>query len=277
MSLAGISPKSTVSCHNVRQRKHLPPLGLLLLVLSGAAASGTLDHLAFDRLLRRHVEGGLVDYEAFAASGEFDAYLEALAAARPADLPEPDRLAFWINVYNAYTIEQIGVHGERESIRNINKTLGLLPLKGPWSERMVRAAGRTLTLDEVEHEIIRKQFDEPRIHFALVCAALGCPPLRSEAYTGGRLEEQLEDQARLFLRRSPEKNRVDVPTRTVWVSPILDWYRDDFGGTDEAIGRFLARYWPEGEERRLLLSGHFRLRTTHYDWSLNSLKRATGK
>ena len=216
---------------------------------------------------------GLVDYDAFAASPEFSAYLERLATARPDGLAEPERLAFWVNVYNAWTIAQVNAHEERESIRNINKTLGLLPLKGPWSEKMVRAGGRTLSLDDVEHGIIREDFDEPRIHFALVCAALGCPPLRSEAYTGGRLEGQLEDQARAFLRESPLKNRVDVEEETVWVSSILTWYKGDFGGTDESLGRFLARYWPEGPEREMLLSGAFRLRKTDYDWTLNSVEK----
>jgi len=250
------------------------------LILVGALLVVTpapIDHTAFDALLRRHVADGFVDYDAFARSGEFQDYLERLDAARPDDLPEAEQLAFWINTYNAWTIQQINAHGERESIRNINKTLGLLSLKGPWSEKMVRAAGRTLSLDDVEHGIIRKEFEEPRIHFALVCAALGCPPLRSEAYTGARLEEQLEDQARAFLLRSPGKNRVDAAEATVWVSSILTWYQDDFGGTDEALGQFLARYWPEGEDRQLLLSGRFKLRKTEYDWALNSLEKGRGR
>jgi hypothetical protein len=254
----------------------LPAAPVLVAVLLAAAAPPpAFDHSAFDALLRRYVAAGLVDYDAFESSPEFRAYLEHLATARLDGLPESERLAFWINVYNAWTIEQINAHGERESIRNINRTLGLLPLKGPWSEKMVRAAGRTLSLDEVEHEIVRRDFDEPRIHFALVCAARGCPPLRSEAYTGERLDEQLEAQARVFLRDSPDKNRVDVANRTVWASPILTWYKTDFGGDDRALGRFLAGYWPEGPERELLLSGAFRVRKTKYDWTLNSLERAS--
>jgi hypothetical protein len=245
----------------------------LLLAAPLAVAAPPPDHSAFDALLREHVAEGLVDYDAFARSPQLGRYLDQLATARLDGLSDPERLAFWINVYNAFTIQQINAHEERESIRNINKTLGLLPLKGPWSEKMVRAAGRTLSLDDVEHEIIRKEFDEPRIHFALVCAALGCPPLRSEVYAGARLEEQLEDQARLFLLRSPAKNRIDVAAATVWVSPILVWYKDDFGGTDEALGRFLARYWEEGPERELLEGGRFRLEKTDYDWTLNSFEK----
>jgi hypothetical protein len=252
---------------------------LAALLAVALVSAAPVDHSAFDALLRAHVEDGLVDYDAFARSESFRGYLDALHASRIEDLPASERLAFWINVYNAWTIEQINRHGERDSIRNIRRTLGLLPLKGPWSERMVRAAGRALTLDEVEHEIVRKEFEEPRIHFALVCAALSCPPLRSEAYTAARLEEQLEDQARLFLLRTPSANRVDPATGTVWVSPILVWYREDFGGSEDAIGRYLARYWPEGPERTLLLSGRFRVRQTDYDWTLNSVEkgRETGR
>ncbi len=250
---------------------------LLAAVFAAATVVPAIDHSAFDALLREHVEEGLVDYDAFARSEELPRYLEQLAAADLDELSEPERLAFWINVYNAYTIQQINAHGERDSIRNINKTLGVLALKGPWSEKMVRAAGRTLSLDDVEHEIVRKEFDEPRIHFALVCAARGCPPLRSEAYTGARLEEQLEEQARVFLLHSPERNRVDVAERVLWVSPILVWYEDDFGGTDAALGRFLARYWPEGPARDLLASGRFRVRKTPYDWTLNSFEKGRAR
>lgn len=242
-------------------------------LLVAALSAAPLDHSAFDALLRAHVRDGLVDYDAFARSATFRGYLDALAGARLEDRDERDRLAFWINVYNAWTIEQVNRHRERDSIRNIRRTLGLLPLKGPWSERMVRAAGRELTLDEVEHAIVRREFAEPRIHFALVCAALSCPPLRSEAYTAERLEDQLDDQARRFLRLTPAANRVDAASGTVWVSPVLVWYREDFGGSNEALGRYLAAYWPEGEARELLLSGRFRLRKTAYDWTLNSFEK----
>jgi hypothetical protein len=133
--------------------------------------------------------------------------------------------------------------------------------------------GRAYGLDEIEQDILRKRFQEPRIHFALVCAAMGCPPLRGEAYTGARLDAQLDDQARAFLLRSPEKNRVDVAARTVHLSPIFVGFRDyikDFGGSEAAVGRYVARYFPPGPERTLLESGDFKVVKTGYDWTLNS-------
>jgi hypothetical protein len=227
-------------------------------------------------VLKAHVRDGRVDYASLRKDGRLDAYAARLSATDPASLTSKnEKLAFWINVYNAYTIEQVNRHGERESIRNIRRTLGLIPLKGPWSERMVHAAGRELTLDEVEHEIVRKEFQEARIHFALVCAAVSCPPLRREAYTGDRLDAQLEEQARRFLG-DYGKNRVDALSGTVFVSPIFVWYRDDFGGSNQALGRYLARFWPQGPERDLLLSGRFRLRETEYDWRLNSVAKEAG-
>ena len=239
-----------------------------------APAQGrTFDHGAFDALLRAHVVDGLVDYDAFAAAPEFARYLERLAAFDPASLPRAEQLAFWIDAYNAYTIRLINKHGERRSIRNINKSFGLVKAYGPWREKLAVVGGRAYGLDEIEQDIIRKRYAEPRIHFALVCAAMGCPPLRSEAYVGSRLDAQLDDQARIFLLRSPAKNRVDVATRTVYLSPIFVEFRDyiqDFGGSEAAVGRYVARYHPAGAERDLLLSGTFRVERTHYDWTLNS-------
>lgn len=233
------------------------------------AAPARFDHSVFDALLKKHVRGGLVDYDGFAKAPDFPRYLDALSRADVAALPDKERLALWINAYNAYTLQLINTHGERQSIRNINKTLGVVKAKGPWQEEIVHAGGRVLSLDEVEHGIIRKEFKEPRIHFALVCAALSCPPLRSEVYTGDALFAQLQDQSRIFLLESPAKNRVDVPARTVYASKIFDYYKEDFGGTEAAIGRYLATFHPPGPARALLESGSFRLEYTEYDWSLN--------
>ena len=238
------------------------------------AQSARMDHAAFDALLRAHVRQGLVDYDAFKAAPEFTQYLARLAATDPATLGRADQLALWINAYNAYTIALINKHDERGSIRNINKSFGgLVKAYGPWREKLATVGGRAYGLDEIEQDILRKRFQEPRIHFALVCAAMGCPPLRGEAYTGARLDAQLEDQARAFVLRSPTKNRVDVAARTVYLSPIFVEFRDyikDFGGSEAAVGRYVARYYPPGPERTLLEGGQFKVVKTGYDWKLNS-------
>jgi hypothetical protein len=237
----------------------------------------TFDHGAFDGVLAKHVVGGMVDYDAFAASREFSEYLQSIARTDPSGLSRDDQLAFWINAYNAYTIQLINSHHERESIRNINKSFGFIKAYGPWQEKLAVVGGHAYSLDEIEQDIVRPRFHEPRVHFALVCAAMGCPPLRSEAYRGNELAAQLDDQARAFLLRSPRKNRVDVQTRTVYLSPIFIEFRDyikDFGGTDRTVGQFVARYYPEGPARELLESGTYKTEKTTYDWTLNSQANA---
>ncbi len=237
-------------------------------------APSTFDHARFDALLRTHVVDGLVDYAAFARAVEFTQYLASLDRAELSGLDENERLAFWINVYNAYTIQLIASEGETQSIRNIEKTFGVLRLKGPWSRPFVRAAGRVLTLDAVLHTILRAEFAEPRVHFALVYGALGSPPLRGEAYTGDKLDAQLHDQGDAFLRRSPTKNSMD--SLSVQLSPVFTYYRRDFATTRAELGRFLAP-WFEGDQRTRLESGRFFERQTPFDWALNirGAKRAT--
>jgi len=238
-------------------------------VPAAPAARVTLDHAAFDTLLRTFVTDGLVDYDAFRDAAAFRRYLTSLERASLAGADDDERLAFWINVYNAYTILLIVNHGERESIRNIDRTLGLLRLKGPWSEPIVRAAGRTLSLDEVEHRIIRKDFHDPRIHFALVSAAKGSPPLRSEAYTGAELDRQLFDQGRRFLKDTT-KNQIE--TRFPRLSPIFTYYKFDFGNSRSELGAYLAT-WFDGETKKRLESGRFGMRELPFDWSLNARPR----
>jgi Protein of unknown function, DUF547 len=247
------------------------------------AQTAIVDHGSFDALLRAHVVRGMVNYDAFAKAPEFKAYLGKLAATDPATLGREEQLALWINAYNAYTIHLINIKGERQSIRNINKSLGFVKAYGPWKEKIANVGGKLYGLDEIEQDIIRPRYREPRIHFALVCAAMGCPPLRSEAYTGAKLESQLDEQARLFILQSPTKNRVDAAKRIVYISPIFVEFRDylnDFGGSKAAVGKYLAQYYPVGAERDVLTSGDFKFEVTNYDWTLNSqanAARASGK
>jgi hypothetical protein len=274
LAAASIAAVAAARPATVRPTTVRPPAAVAFATAPPADAQArTFDHSAFDALLRAHVRDGLVDYDAFRNAPDFQAYLARLAAADPATLGRAEQVALWINAYNAYTIQLINKHGERRSIRNINKTLGVVKAYGPWQEKLATVGGRAYGLDEIEQDILRKRYEEPRIHFALVCAAMGCPPLRREAYVGARLDAQLDDQARTFLLKSPDKNRVDVATRTVHLSPIFVGFRDyikDFGGSEAAVGRYVARYFPPGPERQLLESGSFRVVKTSYDWTLNS-------
>lgn len=218
-------------------------------------------------MLAVHVSDGMVDYDAMDRDPRFRRYLAHLATVDTARLSRDEQLAYWINTYNAWTIHLINSRRERGSIRNINRKLGVT-LKSPWAERIVMIPGKAISLDDVEHQIVRPLFKDPRIHVALVCAARGCPPLRREAYRAADLEAQLDDQARVFLAQS-QKNRVDVSRGTVHGSPIFTWYREDFGGSLAGVGAFWARYLPPGPARDLVASGRFTWADTDYDWSLN--------
>jgi hypothetical protein len=259
-------------------------IAVAVLVLAGGLSAGvaraqTFDHSAFDALLRANVVDGMVDYDAFKKAPTFPTYLDSLSKADITKLDPKELLAFWINTYNAYTIQLINSHSERESIRNFNKSMGIAG-HGPWREKLVKAGGGIYHLDDVEQDIIRKQYftkvgKEPRIHFALVCAAMGCPPLRSEAYTGPKLDAQLQDQARTFMLKSPAKNHIDLKTETLYGSEIfVKYYPEDFGQTPANITKYLAAFYPDGPEKQFLLSGKAKLEKTEYDWTLNSQEKA---
>jgi hypothetical protein len=137
---------------------------------------------------------------------------------------------------------------------------------------IVRAAFRLLTLDDVLNKIIRVEFKEPRIHMALVGAAISSPPLRSEAYEGPMLEQQLDDQTRTFLRERQTANRLDLGNSIIYLSPIFDLNRADFGKTNEAILRFVAPYFEGKGEKAAFAASRLTIEFTDFDWSLNIQK-----
>ncbi len=232
-------------------------------------APAAFDHGALSDFLAGIVdERGFVHYAALAAdSNALGAYLARLAATDPSNLGDDDRLAFWLNVYNAYTLKLIADNYPVGSIRDVVRGAFIPLVNTPFKTPFVVVGGETLSLDEVEHGIIRERFDEPRVHFALVCAARSCPPLRAEAYTGDRLGAQLDDQARRFLHDSA-KNRVPASEETIRLSKIFDWFGGDFGDGDAALQAFLAPYF-EGTVRETLEAGGYEVDFLKYDWSLN--------
>lgn len=237
-----------------------------VVMLSGLLSTG-MDHGSFDKLLGQYVRDGLVDYGALKANREpLDAYLDGAGAVTSGEFqawPRNDRLAFLINLYNAATLRLIIDAYPVDSI----KSLGSL-LSSPWDKKVVGLFGDTISLDRLEHEIIRKDFEEPRIHFALVCAALGCPPLRGEAYRGAALEAQLEEQTRSFLQ-TREKNYLDREKQVLWLSPIFKWYRADFEVGGKSLVDFVTPYLNAGEGAATLADVDVSF--THYDWRLNDL------
>lgn len=212
-------------------------------------------------LLQRYVDDdGLVDYRRWKADGtaDLDGVLARMSASNPEAMPREEAMALWINVYNALTIRAIL---EFYPLKSIKEKVGLIGYN-VWKDYRLTVGGREVSLDEIEHKILRPM-SEPRIHFAVNCASMGCPKLRREAYEAARIEEQLEEQARAFF--ADERHfTIDVDTRTAYVSSILQWFAEDFGEVREFIAGYI-------DER---FAGYMRtrgigLKYLKYDWSIN--------
>jgi hypothetical protein len=243
-------------------------LALVAAATEVGAACTDVDHAhtAWTAVLREHVRDGRVDYAALARDDRpLNAYLAALSGTCATDYERwtrAQRIAFWLNAYNAFTVRLIVNHYPIASIRRI----GWLP-GAAFRERFIPMPGLkggTISLDDIEHGTLRSAFREPRIHFALVCAARSCPALRGEAYRAADLDRQLEDQGRVFLH-DPTKNRVDVAAKMLYLSSIFDWFRDDFVAAAGSVPAFVMPYL---DDVGIPVTG-FALQFLDYDWSLN--------
>jgi hypothetical protein len=243
-------------------------LGLAVLASHAAAAEFDQSHALFDVVLKQRVKNARVDYAGLKAHPQdLNRYLDQVAGVSKTEFKkwsEPQQIAFLSNAYNAYTLRLIIDHYPLRRIKDIGSIFS-----GPWDQPVVRLFGGTMDLNTVEHRILRKDYTEPRLHFVLVCAAKGCPPLRGEAYVGARLEAQLVDQAKQFLAESA-KNRVDAATRTVYLSPIFKWYGSDF---EKKHGSVLAALKPDWPGKSVAGYEEFKIRYTEYNWSLNEQPR----
>jgi uncharacterized membrane protein YdjX (TVP38/TMEM64 family) len=221
------------------------------------------DHSLFDQLLNAHVNrDGRVDYRGLMGeSDKLDLYLDALARAPFGAMSRDEKLALLLNSYNACTLRLILDHFPIGSILSI-------PAAKRWDDARWRIGGRTWSLNQIEHEQIRPKFREPRIHFALVCAALGCPPLRREAYQADRLDQQLEDQART-VHNDHRWFRLAPDGSMVWLTRLYQWYRGDFEQVGGSMLKFAARYSAD-LKRALDADRAPAVRWLVYDWSLNS-------
>jgi len=197
-------------------------------------------HSLFTQILQDYVSNGLVKYKELKDDRRLDKYLKQLENTDPNKIMnEKNRLAFWINAYNAYTLMFIIEEYPVESINDLHwggLYLGSLLGTTIWDDEKIVINGSELSLNNIELDIIRKKFNEERIHFALVCASISCPPLLSEAYEGYKLDKQLGEQAELFFN-DVTKNKFDKNKRTASLSKILSWYEDDFGETSAITNR----------------------------------------
>ena len=236
-----------------------------------AQSTATVDHSAWDRLLSRYLKAdpaGLnrVDYRAFKAEAqsELRGYLAALQRVAVAELSRPEQFAYWVNLYNAQTVDIVLAHYPVASIREIN--ISGLFATGPWGRKVVKVEGIELSLDDIEHKILRPLWRDPRIHYAVNCASVGCPNLARNAYTGAKLEAMLDSAARNYVN-SPRG--ISVQNGSATLSRIYSWYVEDFGGREAGVLEHLRRYAAPELAGRLRSVGRIGY---DYDWRLNGVE-----
>ena len=226
-------------------------------------AEATVDHGIYAVLLNKYVKDGLVDYRGLKkGEDKLDQYLKLLEKTDSKKLSRNEQFAFYVNAYNAWTIKLIlsGYPG----IKSI-KDLGSF-FQSPWKKKLCRIDGKTLSLDDIEHQILRPRFQDPRVHFAINCASKSCPPLLSDPYSGSILEIQLDSTVRAFIN-DPARNYFDGTT--LYASKIFKWFAKDFN--DDVIG-FIRKYADGNLKKRLASKqGTIVINYLDYDWSLNGI------
>lgn len=239
-----------------------------------------IDHSDWDGLLKTYVvtdPTGLnrVDYSRFKNDGhpQLKSYLAKIQAVDVAQLRRSEQFALLANLYNAKTIDVVLDAFPIKSIKDINLGGGLLSVVtgGPWKAKVIRLNGADLSLDDIEHGILRPVFKDPRVHYAVNCASVGCPNLQREAFTGRALDAQLDAAARAYVNSA---RGFRLENGKLAASSIYSWFKDDFGGSDKGVLAHAARY----AEAQLALMLH-RTRSIdefYYDWSLNGVEPAQG-
>ena len=273
---------------DVRQAT-LTLMAAMALVWAGAepARAELVDPTPYNATLRSAVRDGVVDYAKLSRRhGGLDQYLAALAKARPRAGTQAQQMALWINAYNAGTLKLLLDHYpiQRTSFLGyLHPTNSIRQIGDAWDRELVEVGATRQTLNEIAHEILRKDFQDPRVLFALASGARGSPALASHAYTGKHLERQLESAVRAFLDDPVRGFRLDLKARTVWLSRLFLWYGKDFvpahalgplagaasfSETEAAVVHFVRARRPPAEQA-ILDSGDFSLRYLGYDWLLN--------
>jgi len=231
-----------------------------------AKAGDHVDHSAFDALLKKNVLKGRVDYAGLKKDQSvLQGYLKSLETVDSTKYGRDELLALFVNAYNAATLELILEHYPGiASIKDI-------PSAQRWDDKRWTFCGEKVSLSELEHGILRKRFEEPRVHFAINCASISCPPLRNEAYSGDKIEAQLNDQAQT-MNRDFGGTQWDAAKATLKLSKIYDWYEDDFT-RGKTLKDFVAQYAAPDAAEELRKSAKVDIVFQDYNWSLNDVQK----
>jgi Protein of unknown function, DUF547 len=243
-------------------------LASLLVCLGSMVSALAMDqsHAAFNGVLKKYVKPSGVNYAGIKNDiAPLNTYLDSIAAVTESEFNSFSReqqMAMLINLYNAATLKLVADHYPVNSIRDISKSSG-----GPWKQPVVRLLGKKQTLDYLENDLLRPKYKDPRVHFAINCASIGCPILRNEAFQAQKLSAQMDEQTRIFLK-DPTKNRLDAKNKTLYLSSIFHWFKGDFVGKSGSVEKFIAPYI-SASDRAIIEKGGLTIKNTDYSWSLN--------
>jgi len=231
-------------------------------------SSSDFDYRSLNSVFNKYVENGLVNYSGISNDNALNDYLNSVKTFDPNSITDNTaRLTFWINAYNAFTIKLITDYYPVKSIMDIKKKAG----ENPWSIDFIEIGGKFFSLDEIEKDIIIPEFGECRIHYALVCAAISCPPLRSEAYLPDKLSAQLDEQATIFINNK-SYNYLNRKNNTLYLSMIYKWYGSDFRDCSGSVVNQIAEYINEDDREFMKKRKTDNVNYLKYSWKLNEWK-----
>ncbi|MBZ0167754.1 MAG: DUF547 domain-containing protein, partial [Candidatus Omnitrophica bacterium] len=234
-------------------------------------------HQLWNGVLAEHVREGEIDFARLCRDPRLGRYTDYLSRTDPDAMADNnDKFAFWLNVYNAYSLQAICKEYPIKSINDLNfggLIVSVLLKKSVWDQPMVVVNNKEYTLREVDHEILRPTFKDARIQFAIACGAIGCPPSRSEAYEGSVLDAQLDDQTKRFINDA-SLNSFNTAKRQANLSPLFNWSKKDFGNNDAELLAFIAKYVPGDLSRSLTKDADsWKIKYNKYDLTLNDAKK----
>jgi hypothetical protein len=199
--------------------------------------------------------------------------LEGLNKAEYQKFTKDQKLAFWINAYNAYTLKLIIDHYPIISIKDIKPKGFLGSFSTPWKIEFIQLLGKKMTLDNIEHDVIRSKYNEARIHFAVNCASIGCPSLMKTPFVADKMDQQLDAAANNFLTNT-EKNKIDPANKTIYLSKIFKWYGDDFKEKYKSDLNYIALIISSDPEiQKQMMNNKYKVKYLDYDWKLNQIKK----
>jgi len=248
--------------------KYLIIISTLLFVLTTGQKLLAMDHQMFTEILKNYVKNGLADYKNLKNDKQLDKYLSELSNTNPDKLNRNEKLAFWINAYNAFTLKLVVDNYPLKSITDIKTSSD--KVRTVWDTEFITINNKKYSLNYIEHKILRKM-NEPRIHFAIVCASISCPELIIEAFEADKIELQLENRTKIFLN-DKSRNHFDMKNRKAHISEIFNWFEKDFGKNDKEVLTYFSQYLPDNIKTDINQNiDKWKIDYNDYNWNLNEI------